>query len=76
MGVGPTTSRIRSMSLGPHTAGAMTGASNTGYRFGQMGSVASLVAGFNTGNPLPAIPNLSALDSTSRRHDGDDDDDE
>ena len=68
MGVGPVTSRIRSRSLGPQASASFTGAGTGGYQFGQMGSVASLVAGFNTGNPLPAIPNMSALDSTSRRH--------
>ena len=64
-GLGPVTSSIRSRSLGSHLTGASTG---TGYQLGRMGPVASLVAGFNSGRPLPAIPNLSVLDSTARRH--------
>ena len=62
-GLGPVTSSIRSRSLGSHLTGA-----STGYQFGQMGSVASMVAGFNSGRPLPAIPNLVASDSSARRH--------
>ena len=63
VGVGPVTTRIRGRSLGPQST-----VTSAGYQFGRMGPVASLVAGFNSGRPLPAIPNLSAFDSTARRH--------
>ena len=63
MGVGPVTRNVRSRSLGP-----AAGVQSAGYQLGRMGSVQQMVARFNLGRPLPAIPNMSALDSTARRH--------
>ena len=72
MGVGPITRIVRSRSMGPAAGGSSTGS----YQLGRMGSVQQMVAGFNLGWPLAAIPNMSALDSTARRHDDDADDDD
>ena len=77
LAIGPITSHLRAHSLGPQ----VTAGNRPPYHFGQTGSVASLVAGFNAGHPVPSPPYPSASGSTVRRHDdgadddGDDDDD-
>ena len=53
------------------------------YRFGQIGSVPSLIRGFNQGRQLPALPNLSLggqprgrSGQARQNDDGDEDDDD
>ena len=51
-GVGPVT-RL----LGNRATSTVGGMDVSHYRFGQMGSVRSLVQGFNLGRPIPPVPN-------------------
>ena len=75
-GVGPVT-RL----LANRATSSVGGMDVSHYRFGQMGSVRSLVQGFNLGRPVPPVPNWRFRDpqgaqSSGARHDDDDDDDD
>ena len=67
-GTGNTYDAPLAVNVRPHSAGPLN-MNPRDYTFvGRMGPVASLVQGFNLGNPLPAIPNFAARDSSARRH--------